>query len=347
MIISDKLFVSLTECAGVRYMFVVAGFLGMSIMYALRVNMSIAIIAMVNMTAVNPHLDNLTHEPMCAVFNPPLETSHMEFAQVHLYSPKKWEFRTICQLATCDDRHPSKGLPNLHHHYSFNQKAVVGRAGLCDLSHVHMLRLCCNTICQLATCDDRRPRTGLGLPPYAIIAHAVEKRQSVKPVCAINGEFFWTPKLQGVIIGSFYYGYSISQVPGARLAEIYSGKWIFGLGTVISAVLSLLIPIAAYFHIVALIFIRALQGLAQGVTFPAMYNLLGRWIREEEKTLVEAIVISGINIGTVIGMPLAAKLSNSDVFGGWPSAFYVIGKGHRERNHAKVKRSEAVKVTRG
>ncbi|GFY58940.1 hypothetical protein TNIN_343931 [Trichonephila inaurata madagascariensis] len=223
MRISDQLFVSLTECAGVRYMFVVAGFLGMSIMYALRVNMSIAIIAMVNMTAVNPHLDNLTHEPMCAVFNPPLETSHMEFAQVH------------------------------------------------------------------------------------------------------NGEFFWTPKLQGVVIGSFYYGYSISQVPGARLAEIYSGKWIFGLGTGISAVLSLLIPVAAYFHIAALILIRALQGLAQGVTFPAMYNLLGRWIREEEKTLVEAIVISGINIGTVVGMPLAAKLSNSDVFGGWPSAFYVIG----------------------
>ncbi|GFW78755.1 hypothetical protein TNCV_4261781 [Trichonephila clavipes] len=29
------------------------------------------------------------------------------------------------------------------------------------------------TICQLATCDDRRLRTGLDLPPYTIITHAV------------------------------------------------------------------------------------------------------------------------------------------------------------------------------
>ncbi|GFS36667.1 putative inorganic phosphate cotransporter [Nephila pilipes] len=56
-----------------------------------------------------------------------------------------------------------------------------------------------------------------------------------------------------------------------------------------------------------------------------MYNLLGRWVREEEKTLVEAVVISGINIGTVLGMPLAAILSNSKIWGGWPAAFYVIG----------------------
>ncbi|GFW73168.1 hypothetical protein TNCV_483941 [Trichonephila clavipes] len=41
-------------------------------------------------------------------------------------------------------------------------------------------------ICQLATCDDRRPRTSLGLPPYTLITHSVKKRQPVKPVCAIE-----------------------------------------------------------------------------------------------------------------------------------------------------------------
>ncbi|GIY03566.1 hypothetical protein CEXT_105031 [Caerostris extrusa] len=132
--------------------------------------------------------------------------------------------------------------------------------------------------------------------------------------------------MQGVILGSFYYGYSISQIPGARLAEIYSGKWIFGFGIFISALLTFLIPEAAKFHTTALIVVRALQGLAQGVTFPALYNLLGRWTLEEEKTLIESFVVNGINVGTVIGLPLAAKLTNSSWFGGWPAAFYVIGK---------------------
>ncbi|GFX14799.1 hypothetical protein TNCV_1485421 [Trichonephila clavipes] len=46
-----------------------------------------------------------------------------------LYSPKNWEFRTICQLATCDDHRPciGHGLPTIPHHYSFSQKAAVGQ----------------------------------------------------------------------------------------------------------------------------------------------------------------------------------------------------------------------------
>ncbi|GFW98700.1 putative transposable element [Trichonephila clavipes] len=44
----------------------------------------------------------------------------------------------ICQLAVCDDRRPRTDLvPTLiHYHYSFSQKAAVGRAGLCDCHNV-------------------------------------------------------------------------------------------------------------------------------------------------------------------------------------------------------------------
>ncbi|GIY40928.1 hypothetical protein CDAR_540091 [Caerostris darwini] len=214
------------KCSGVRYLFVISSFLGMCFSYALRVNLSIAIIAMVNSTAISePNGNtNFTNVPMCGALNYPLPTSRMQI---------------------------------------------------------------------------RENKTGT---------------------------FIWSPKMQGVILGSFYYGYSISQIPGARLAEIYSGKWILGFGIFISALLAFLIPEAAKFHTTALIVVRALQGLAQGVTFPALYNLLGRWTLEEEKTLIESFVVSGINVGTVIGLPLAAKLTNSSWFGGWPAAFYVIGK---------------------
>ncbi|GFT17090.1 uncharacterized protein TNCV_4738221 [Trichonephila clavipes] len=42
------------------------------------------------------------------------------------------------------------------------------------------------TLCQLATCDDRRPCIGLGLSPYTNITHSVKRRQSIEPVCAIS-----------------------------------------------------------------------------------------------------------------------------------------------------------------
>ena len=34
----------------------------------------------------------------------------------------------------------------------------------------------------------------------------------------------------------------------------------------------------------------------------------------------------GLHIGTILGMLLAGVLCASDLWGGWPSAFYVFGK---------------------
>ena len=35
--------------------------------------------------------------------------------------------------------------------------------------------------------------------------------------------------------------------------------------------------------------------------------------------------ITGLSIGTVIGLPLAGVLCSSDLWGGWPSVFYIFG----------------------
>ena len=68
---------------------------------------------------------------------------------------------------------------------------------------------------------------------------------------------------QGVILGMFFYGYVLTQLPGGRLAELFGGKWLFGVGqsryrdtnivgnfnsvsgVLITAVFTLLTPVAA------------------------------------------------------------------------------------------------------
>ncbi|GIY03574.1 hypothetical protein CEXT_105101 [Caerostris extrusa] len=210
------------EIPGVRYLFAASGFLGFCVIYSIRVNLNVAIVAMVNSTAVYDK-DNETVTAECKTTSVPFSTNSTS------YGPPK------------------------------------------------------------------------------------------------EGEFIWSPQMQGVILGSFYYGYCVSQVPGGRLAEMYSGKWVFGIGTVITALLTLLTPLAARCHVGLLIAIRSLEGLAQGITMPAMHSMLGRWLPDCEKNILSTIVYTGINIGTVAAMPLAGALCNSDWFEGWPSAFYVIG----------------------
>jgi ACS family sodium-dependent inorganic phosphate cotransporter-like MFS transporter 5 len=61
-------------------------------------------------------------------------------------------------------------------------------------------------------------------------------------------------------LGSFFYGYVVTQIPGGRLAEIFGGKWIFGIGILITSIFTLLTPLAANWSFYALIVVRVLEG---------------------------------------------------------------------------------------
>ncbi|XP_042907967.1 sialin isoform X2 [Parasteatoda tepidariorum] len=140
-----------------------------------------------------------------------------------------------------------------------------------------------------------------------------------------DGEFKWDSNTQGTILGSFFYGYLLTQVPGGRMAEKFGGKWLFGLGVLCTSVLTLLTPIAARWGVVPLIVLRVCEGLGEGVTFPAMHAMLGTWLPKMERSLLGTIIYSGAQIGTVISMPISGLLCDSDFLGGWPSVFYVFG----------------------
>jgi len=78
-----------------------------------------------------------------------------------------------------------------------------------------------------------------------------------------DGEFEWNEVQQGVILGAFFWGYVVTQLPGGILAQKFGGKWPLGLGILITAVFALLTPIAARTHFGLLIFVRVVQGLGE------------------------------------------------------------------------------------
>jgi ACS family sodium-dependent inorganic phosphate cotransporter-like MFS transporter 5 len=64
------------------------------------------------------------------------------------------------------------------------------------------------------------------------------------------------------VLSSFFYGYFITQYPGGRLAELYGGKWVFGIGILVTSVFTLLTPIAAHTNFGLLIAVRVIEGAA-------------------------------------------------------------------------------------
>ena len=139
------------------------------------------------------------------------------------------------------------------------------------------------------------------------------------------GDFDWTEQQSTAVLGAFFYGYVLTQVPGGLLAERFGAKWIFGSSILITALLSLVSPWAASISYSAFFAVRVLQGLAEGVVFPVMNSMLAKWLPKMERSLGGTIVFTGAQIGTVVTMPLAGVLSDGTFWGGWRAIFYLLG----------------------
>ncbi|XP_059171323.1 sialin-like [Physella acuta] len=140
-----------------------------------------------------------------------------------------------------------------------------------------------------------------------------------------SGEFNWNEETQGYILGAFFYGYIVTQLPGGWLASKFGGKNLFGFGVLCTSVLTIITPFAARFSVYMLIAVRVLEGIGEGVTFPAMHAMWGSWAPVWERSKLAAFTYAGAQLGTVISLPISGILCDSDIAGGWPSVFYIFG----------------------
>ena len=67
----------------------------------------------------------------------------------------------------------------------------------------------------------------------------------------------------GWVLAAFFYGYLVTQIPGGWLAQRVGGKWVFGVGVVMTCVFTLLTPLAADTSVWLLVAVRVLEGLSE------------------------------------------------------------------------------------
>ncbi|CAB3367103.1 Hypothetical predicted protein [Cloeon dipterum] len=137
-----------------------------------------------------------------------------------------------------------------------------------------------------------------------------------------DGKYVWNERIQGLVLGSYFWGYLVTQVPGGRLAEIFGGKWVMWGAVMVNALFTVLTPLAADIGYAALIGARVIEGLGAGVTFPAMHVMIAKWTPPFERSKISAIVYAGTALGTVISMPMSGLIAG---WIGWASVFYIMG----------------------
>ncbi|KAK4293223.1 hypothetical protein Pmani_034057 [Petrolisthes manimaculis] len=137
-----------------------------------------------------------------------------------------------------------------------------------------------------------------------------------------NTKMVLTGAQRGLVLGAFFYGYAITNIPGGRMAETYGSKRVYGGAILIGGILTLLTPVAANAHYIVLILLRTLIGLSNGVVYPAMNAMVARWIPPLERPRFMSFTYMSNTLGTVITMPVCGFLI---AWVGWPSVFYFSG----------------------
>lgn len=91
-----------------------------------------------------------------------------------------------------------------------------------------------------------------------------------------DGRFKWSQELQGIILSSFNWGYSVAMIPSGLFAQKYGAKVILLTGSLLSGFINFLTPMAvAYGDVYGLVLARALTGLLQAPMYPcsAMFKI--------------------------------------------------------------------------
>jgi len=215
-----------------RYFFAVLGSIGMAIIYGLKVNLSVAIVAMVNQTAVNAISADSHHSS---------ETDHAD----------------------------NNTLSCMSHHISDSE-----------------------TVSNETSSSD--------------------------------GPLVWTQPQQGLVLGSYFWGYFVTQVPGGRLSELYSAKLVFLVAVFLNIFGAILSPVCAMQGPALVIVMRVIQGLGGGVTFPAMNVLIASWAPKNERSVITSIIYGGTALGTVISLPTSGFIAANPSLG-WEGIFYLHG----------------------
>lgn len=108
----------------------------------------------------------------------------------------------------------------------------------------------------------------------------------------------YTKSQQGIILASFFYGYILTQIMGGIVVRHVSAHIVYGIGIAATAVMTLFTPLVAR-NFAALVTIRIVEGIFEGVTFPCLHSMLSKWAPPLERTRMNSIAFAGNYIGTV------------------------------------------------
>ncbi len=99
--------------------------------------------------------------------------------------------------------------------------------------------------------------------------------------------------MQGIILGAYYWGFVITQIPAGYLAGRFGARFIFGGAIFISSLVTMFMPMAANVHWIVLSILQIIVGLAHGSIWPCLTVIMAHWAPTNERGKLMSFVNAG------------------------------------------------------
>ncbi|KOB73027.1 Uncharacterized protein OBRU01_11390 [Operophtera brumata] len=128
------------------------------------------------------------------------------------------------------------------------QRYVLAIMGLLAIANAYTMRVCLNlAITQMVkrnvAVEGDEHYDPLACPDLNLVENVTSSANLTYNYRDETMLFEWSEVTQGLLLGSFYYGYVLTHIPGGMLAERFGGKWVLGLGLLSTAICTIITPI--------------------------------------------------------------------------------------------------------
>lgn len=161
----------------------------------------------------------------------------------------------------------------------------------------------------------------VGMMALSFVLCNMDKVNMSVAVIPMAKELGWSATERGLVSSSFFWGYSLTQIPAGWVSTSIGGARVLAAGVAVWSLGTLLAPPAAHLSLLALCASRVFVGLGEGLAPSSATNVMARLVPERERARAVTAVFGGLDVGSAVGLLLCGPLI---YWFGWQSVFYLF-----------------------
>jgi MFS transporter, ACS family, D-galactonate transporter len=160
----------------------------------------------------------------------------------------------------------------------------------------------------------------LGLLVLSVCINYVDRGNLGVAAKSIQDELRFTPDQLGLLLGGFFWTYSLCQIAAGRMMDRWNVNWLYAGGFLVWSAATGITGFASSFAVI--LCLRFLLGAGESLAYPAYSKIIAETFPESLRGTANALIDAGSKVGPALGILLGVKMIQAF---SWRVMFVVVG----------------------